>query len=224
MNTIIKIGLGIALALPLSAPITTGKNAYGIVEAPSSFSSLRNISPKDLVPQSPLSGEQLDAIQGMAGICISCLGETTIDRLVQTLRQRGKFSVDVDDVKATLNKSNQFIVGGGPLTQSHQTMVNQTIINQAFSPSRERLSVVGVQQIQTLAIQFPNEQQATNLAQEISTLTREIINKNLSQLQLAREIIISTQEIINQAAMNGAVKTTTINQQFTNLPGGVSLR
>jgi hypothetical protein len=210
MNTIIKIGLGIALALPLSAPITTVKNAYGIVETPSSFSSLRNISPKDLVPQSPMSGAQLDAIKGMAGICFSCLAVTT-----------------------TVNQKNQFI-GAGPVTQINQAMVNQTIINQTFSPSREELSVVvvGVQQSQTLPIPFPNELQATNLAQEI-------INQNLSQIQnvlqlgqspigsgqsLAREITISTQEIINQAAINGIVNTTTINQQFTNIPGGGFLR
>lgn len=217
MNTIIKIGLGIALALPLSAPITTVKNAYGIVETPSSFSSLRNISPKDLVAQSPMSGAQLDAIKGMAGICFSCLAVT-----------------------ATVNQKNQFI-GAGPVTQINQAMVNQTIINQTFSPSREELSlvVVGVQQSQTLPIQFPNGQQATNLAQEITTLTQEIINQNLSQLQnvlqpgqspigsgerLAREIITSTQEIINQAIANGPVNTTTINQQFTNIPRRVILR
>lgn len=208
MNTIIKIGLGIALALPLSAPITTVKNAYGIVETPSSFSSLRNISPKDLVPQSPMSGAQLDAIKGMAGICFSCLAVTT-----------------------TVNQKNQFI-GAGPVTQINQAKVNQTIINQTFSPSRELLSVVGVQQSQTLPIQFPNELQATNLAQEI-------INQNLSQIQnvlqlgqspigsgerLAREIITSTQEIINQAIAKGTVNNTTINQQFTNIPGGRFLR
>jgi len=209
MNTIIKIGLGIALALPLSTSIPAVNNAYS-VETSLSFRTLSKISSKELVAHSPMNGEQLAATKGMAGICISCL--------VQTLGQHGKFSVD--DMEATVIQLNQF-VGAGPVNQSTQAMVDQTMINQAFSPSRQQLTVL-----------------TTNLAQEIRTSTQEIIDQNLSQLQnvlqpgqspigsgerLAREIHISTQEIINQALMNGTVITMT-NQSFPNIPSGGFLR
>ena len=226
MNTIIKIGLGIALSLPLSIPTSIVSDAYGI-EAPSSFRALSTLSPSELVSYSPMSGEQLAAVQGMAGICISCV--------VQRLGQHGKLSIDVGE--AMVSQSNQFI-GAGPVTQVNQAMVNQSMINQTFSPSRQQLTVVRVQQSQTLTTQFPNEQQAINLAQEIRTSTQEIINQNLTQLQngsqpgqspigrgerLAREIRVSTQEIINQALMNGIVNART-NQQFTNVTSGGFLR
>ena len=173
-----------------------------------------------------MSGEQLAAIKGMAGICIFCLDETTIDRLVQTLGQRGKFSVD--DLGTMVNQSTQF-VGVRSVPKSNQAMINQT-----FGPLSQQLSVVKVQQSQTLTTQFPNKQVARNLAQEIRTSTQEIINQNLSQLQnvvqpgqspigsgerLAREIRISTQEIINQALTNGILNTRT-NQPFPNIPNG----
>ena len=242
MNKFIKLGLGIALALLLSNSLTAVNDAYGLVETPQSFRALSKMSPQEVVAHSPMSGEQLAAVKGMAGICISCLNET-VDRLVQTLAQRGQFSFE--DAETTMTTSNQFVIGAGPVTQTNQAIVNQTIRNQTFSPSREQLSIVRVQQSQTQGTEIQNNQQTSNLAQEITTSTQETINQsvNLPQLQnalqsgqssitsgesLALEIITSTQEIINQAIINGTVNATTINQQinqqFTNIPGGRLLR
>lgn len=231
MSTIIKIGLGIALALPLSTSITTVKVAYGIVEAPSSFMSLNNMSPKELGAHSPLSAEQLSAIQGMAGICISCLHEPLIDDLARNPGQR--YTSSVDQTEVTVYQANQSVARGA-VSQSNQSMVIQT-----SSPSGQQHSVLKVRQIQTLTTQFPNGKQDTNLAQKINTSTRNFICQNLSQHQnalqpiespigsgksLAREIISTTQGIINQAARNGTVNTPRINHQFTNIPNGGFLR
>jgi hypothetical protein len=232
MNTIIKIGLGIAMTIPLFTPIMTGKDAYGFVEEPPTFLSLSNLSPQDLVGHSPLSGEQLAAIQGMAGICLACLDETISDHSSQSPMQPGTSSNDETGV--TVYQSNQ------SFSQGSITQINRSRVTQTSSPSGQQYSVRSVQQTQTLTTQIPNRQQATSLVQQITSSTREFINQNLSQRQnvpqptqspigsaksLAREITTSiTQGISNRAARNEHVNPTMINRQFTHIPNGGFLK